>query len=77
MSTLITGGAGYIGTHTLVELSNAEYEFIVYDNLSNSSKGAIKGMVKLDFQVNPIEYLAPIKIKKEFAIMTPLKLWER
>lgn len=35
---LITGGAGYIGTHTLIELAEAGYNFIVYDNLSNSSK---------------------------------------
>ena len=39
---LITGGAGYIGSHTLVELSKNGYKFIVYDNLSNSSKEAIK-----------------------------------
>ena len=39
---LITGGAGYIGSHTLVELSENGYKFIVYDNLSNSSKEAIK-----------------------------------
>jgi len=40
MAILITGGAGYIGSHTLIELSKANYEFIVYDNLSNSSKEA-------------------------------------
>lgn len=34
---LVTGGAGYIGSHTLVELSEAGHEFIVYDNLSNAS----------------------------------------
>ena len=39
---LITGGAGYIGSHTLVELNRAGYEFVVYDNLSNSSKEALK-----------------------------------
>ena len=38
LSVLVTGGAGYIGTHTLVELDNAGYDFVVYDNLSNSSK---------------------------------------
>ena len=42
MKILITGGAGYIGSHTLVELSNANLEFIVYDNLSNSSREALK-----------------------------------
>ena len=39
---LITGGAGYIGSHTLIELSSSGYEFIVYDNLSNSCKEALK-----------------------------------
>lgn len=42
MSILITGGAGYIATHTLVELSKAKYDFVVYDNLSNSSKESLK-----------------------------------
>jgi len=39
---LVTGGAGYIGTHTCVELEKAGYEFVVYDNFSNASKEAIK-----------------------------------
>ena len=34
---LVTGGAGYIGSHTLVELYNSGYKPIVVDNLSNSS----------------------------------------
>ena len=38
---MLTGGAGYIGTHTCVELLNSGYEVVVYDNLSNSSKEAI------------------------------------
>jgi UDP-glucose 4-epimerase len=42
MAILITGGAGYIGSHTLVELANANHDFIVYDNLSNSSQESIK-----------------------------------
>lgn len=37
----VTGGAGYIGTHTCVELLNAGYEVVVYDNFSNSSHEAI------------------------------------
>lgn len=38
MSVLVTGGAGYIGSHTCVELLEAGYEVVVVDNLSNSSK---------------------------------------
>ncbi len=38
MSILVTGGAGYIGSHTCVELLNRDYEVVVVDNLSNSSR---------------------------------------
>jgi UDP-glucose 4-epimerase len=47
MAILITGGAGYIGSHTLVELANANYDFIVYDNLSNSSAESLKRVEKI------------------------------
>jgi len=47
MQILVTGGAGYIGSHTLVSLDEAGYEFIVYDNLSNSSKKSIKAVEKI------------------------------
>ncbi|MFO6425015.1 UDP-glucose 4-epimerase GalE [Motilimonas sp. KMU-193] len=42
MSILITGGAGYIGSHTLVELLNADYDVVVIDNLSNSNVESLK-----------------------------------
>ena len=37
MSILVTGGTGYIGSHTVVELQNAGYEAVIVDNLSNSN----------------------------------------
>ena len=36
MAILVTGGAGYIGSHTVVELQNSGYDVVVLDNLSNS-----------------------------------------
>ena len=47
MSILITGGAGYIGSHTLVELLNADYEVVVMDNLSNSSVKSLERVEEL------------------------------
>ncbi len=42
MKILVTGGLGYIGSHTVVELLNNGYEVIVIDNLSNSSKDVVE-----------------------------------
>lgn len=41
MAILVTGGAGFIGSHTVVELQNAGYEVVVMDNLSNSSEKSL------------------------------------
>lgn len=41
MAILVTGGAGYIGSHTCIEMQNAGYEVIVVDNLDNSSKESL------------------------------------
>ncbi|MBU9710346.1 UDP-glucose 4-epimerase GalE [Evansella tamaricis] len=42
MAILVTGGAGYIGSHTCVELLNAGFEIVVLDNLSNSKFESLK-----------------------------------
>ena len=42
MAILVTGGAGYIGSHTVVELQNAGYDVVVLDNLSNSSEKSLQ-----------------------------------
>jgi len=42
MRILVTGGAGYIGSHTLLQLLRARHEVLVFDNFSNSSHEALK-----------------------------------
>ena len=48
MSTIVvTGGAGYIGSHTTLELLNQDHEVIVFDNLSNSSPASLAAVKRL------------------------------
>lgn len=50
MAILVTGGAGYIGSHTCVELLNSGYETVVLDNLSNSKPESLKRVKELTGQ---------------------------
>ena len=52
---LVTGGAGYIGSHTCIALHEAGYDIVVYDNLSNSSHEAVNRVSNLIGQ--PIEFI--------------------
>ncbi len=47
MAILVTGGAGYIGSHTVVELQNAGYDVVVVDNLSNSSEKSLDRVAEI------------------------------
>ncbi len=64
MSILVTGGAGYIGTHTVIELQAAGYDIVVVDNLYNSKQEAltrveeISGKPHTFHQVDMLDYAA-------------------
>ena len=47
MSVLVTGGAGYIGSHTCVEMLNSGYDVVVIDNLDNSSSESLNRVEKI------------------------------
>ena len=53
MSILVTGGAGYIGSHTCVELLNLGYEVLVVDNLSNSSRESLRRVEEITGKIVP------------------------
>lgn len=69
MKILVTGGAGYIGSHTCVELLNEGFEVVVIDNFSNSkssSLDAIKKITGKDFKSYEIDYLDKDALNKVF-----------
>lgn len=69
MSILVTGGAGYIGSHTTVELLNEGREVVVIDNFSNSKPEVlekIKEITKKDFKFYEIDYLNRKELEKVF-----------
>lgn len=53
MNILVTGGAGYIGSHTCIALIEAGYSVVVADNLSNSKRGAIEAVKRITNQDIP------------------------
>ena len=71
MKILVTGGAGYIGSHTCVELLNQGYQIVVVDNLSNSSKESLKRVEEITgkeipfYQVDLLDRKALEKVFEE------------
>ncbi len=55
MKVLVTGGAGYIGSHTCVELLNSGHDVVVVDNLSNSSPESLRRVEKITGKNVPLE----------------------
>ena len=69
MSILVTGGAGFIGSHTAVELLNAGKEIVIIDDFSNSkpkSLEAIKKITGKDFKFYEMDYRDREKLEKVF-----------
>lgn len=68
MAILVTGGAGYIGSHTALELLQADHDLVVVDNLSNSKEESLKRVQKLSgktlqfYQADLLDKLALQKI---------------
>lgn len=69
MSILVTGGAGYIGSHTVVDLLNSGREVVIIDNFSNSKPEVLENIKKItgkDFKFYEINYLDKEKLEKVF-----------
>ncbi len=69
MSVLVTGGAGYIGSHTVVELLNRGEEIIIVDNFSNSKPEILDKIKKItgkDFKFYEVDLLDKEKLEKVF-----------
>ncbi|MED5076041.1 SDR family NAD(P)-dependent oxidoreductase [Geobacillus stearothermophilus] len=70
MAILITGGAGYIGSHTCVELLNAGYDIVVMDSFANSkpeSLRRVKAITGKDFPFYPVDLLDRNELEAVFA----------
>lgn len=69
MAVLLPGGAGFIGSHTAVELLNAGKEIVILDNFSNSNPKVLEAIKKItgkDFKFYEMDYLNKSELEKVF-----------
>ena len=71
MKILVTGGLGFIGSHTVVELQNKNFEVVIVDDLSNSSKDVLNGIYAITGKMPIFEEL---DIKNEAHLNSFLRL---
>ena len=65
---LVTGGTGFIGSHTTVELQQAGYEVVIIDNLSNSNANVIDGIEKITGIRVKVKYSSEDVMQRETAL---------
>lgn len=87
MKILVTGGTGYIGSHTVVELQQQGFEVVIVDNLSNSQASVVDAIEKIT-GIRPLlevfdlvdrektaDFSGGITTSKVSFTLRPLKLW--
>ena len=72
MKILVTGGTGYIGSHTVVELQEKGFEVIVIDNLSNSYERVVDNIARIIAKTNIINRHPNAKTHAFFIEIVPL-----
>ena len=68
MNILLTGGAGYIGSHTIIELDKAGHSVVVVDNLVNSNPESLRRVAKIIGKVLPVEEYIRAYEKENFRL---------
>ena len=74
MKIFVTGGAGYIGSHTLLQLLRAQHEVLVFDNFSNSSiesLNRVKKMTNSNFEIFQGDIRSKIELDEAFSKFRP------
>ena len=85
LNILVTGGAGYIGSHLSLSLINLGHKVTIVDNLSNGLKSNIEGLYKLtnnNFNFDEVDLLEEDKLKKgqnwdKFHLENIISWWKR
>ncbi|MGH2664474.1 UDP-glucose 4-epimerase GalE [Flavobacterium sp.] len=73
MKTLVTGGLGFIGSHTVVELLNEGFEVVIIDNLSNSSMDVLEGIERI---AGKKPWFENVDLKDKKAVQTFFKKYD-